>query len=82
MAEFLILYLVMRRGPAYIAGGLMAWQLVQAYALLATRDHYLLDMLVAVPFALVCERCATAVVARLPARASAAPAEAPLSPAA
>ena len=81
VAEFLILFLIVRRAPVYVTGGLIVWQLAQAYALLATRDHYLVDMLVAVPFAILCERLGTAVVRRLAAKANAASDE-PLAPAA
>jgi hypothetical protein len=73
VAEFLILSLAVRAfwsRPAMV--GLVVFQILEALALVITRGHYTVDLVIAVPFALLADRLAVASLARLgrpPARA-------------
>ncbi|HYO96714.1 MAG TPA: phosphatase PAP2-related protein [Polyangiaceae bacterium] len=60
VGEFLLLTWAMRGAPRPIIGVLVVFQVVQAYALIATRGHYTIDLLVAVPFAFMADRIAVA----------------------
>jgi hypothetical protein len=73
VGEFLILYLSVRRfwpRPALL--GLIAFQVLMALALVITRGHYTIDIVVAIPFAFMADRLAAAMLEGLSAvRASA-----------
>jgi hypothetical protein len=60
VGEFLLLSWAMRGAPRPILGVLVVFQVLQAYALIATRGHYTIDLLVAVPFAFMADRIAVA----------------------
>lgn len=60
VGEFLLLSWAMRGAPRPILSLLVAFQVLQAYALIATRGHYTIDLLVAVPFAFMADRMALA----------------------
>jgi hypothetical protein len=49
---------------------LVVFQILQAYGLLATRGHYTVDMVIAVPFAFFADRLASWVLERAPRRIS------------
>jgi hypothetical protein len=69
VGEFLILSLAVRPfwpGRARLALGL--FQVLQAVALIATRGHYTVDIVIAVPFAFCADRLAVAALARWTAR--------------
>jgi hypothetical protein len=71
VGEFLILSLAVRPfwpGRARLALGL--FQGLQAVALIATRGHYTVDIVIAVPFAFFADRLAVAALARWTARRS------------
>jgi hypothetical protein len=51
VGEFLLLYWATRSWPAKVRVLLVLFQLLQAYALLATRGHYAIDLLIAIPCA-------------------------------
>lgn len=51
MGEFLILTWVTRSWPRPARVTLVIFQILQAYALLATRGHYTIDIVLAVPCA-------------------------------
>jgi hypothetical protein len=70
VGEFILLMLATRSWPRPVRAALWTWQIVQAYGLIATRGHYTADIVVAIPFALLADRVAMAVLGRLsPARA-------------
>jgi hypothetical protein len=52
VGEFLLLYWTAQHWPPNVRRGLVVFQLVQIYGLLATRGHYTIDILLAVPCAL------------------------------
>jgi hypothetical protein len=58
VGEFLLLFWATRSWPRPIRVFLVVFQLVQAYALIATRGHYTVDVLLAVPCALLADRTA------------------------
>lgn len=51
VGEFVLLSLATRHWPKPARVTLIAFQLLQGYALIATRGHYTVDVLVAIPFA-------------------------------
>jgi hypothetical protein len=66
VCEFLILYLAVRTTwPRFALWGLAAFQVLEALALVITRGHYTIDIVIAVPFAFLADRTATAVLGRL-----------------
>lgn len=65
VAEFLLLYWVARHWPPLARAGLVVFQVAQVYALLATRGHYTIDIVVAVACALLEFRLALWVLLRL-----------------
>jgi hypothetical protein len=59
VAEFLILSFAVRASwPRPARCGLAAFQLLQAIALISTRGHYTVDLIIAVPFAVLADRLA------------------------
>jgi hypothetical protein len=59
VAEFLILYLAIRSSwPRSARWGLVGFQVLQAIALISTRGHYTVDLVIAVPFAFLADRVA------------------------
>jgi PAP2 superfamily C-terminal len=59
VAELLMLYWAAARyWPVSVRALLVVFQVLQAYGLLATRGHYTVDMVVAVPFAFLADRIA------------------------
>jgi hypothetical protein len=57
VAEFLILFFAVRTTwPRTALAGLVVFQVLQAVALIATRGHYTVDLVIAVPFALLADR--------------------------
>jgi len=71
VCEFLILYLVVRKTwPRGALWALIVFQVLEALALVITRGHYTIDIVIAVPFAFLADGMSTHVLARLsPARA-------------
>jgi hypothetical protein len=65
VGEFLLLFWATRSWPRPLRAFLIVFQLVQAYALIATRGHYTVDVLLAVPCALLADRTAVKVLAVL-----------------
>lgn len=64
--EFVILSLIVRgQWPKSLQVLLLAFQVVQAYGLMATRGHYSIDILVAIPAAFLALAIGTAVTRRL-----------------
>ncbi|HXU80391.1 MAG TPA: phosphatase PAP2-related protein [Polyangia bacterium] len=66
VGEFLILYLAVRTSwprPALVA--LVAFQILEAMALVITRGHYTIDIVVAVPFAFLADQVAVAILERI-----------------
>ena len=53
VGEFLLLYWCTRQWPKGVRSGLLVFQIVQIYGLLATRGHYTIDVVLAVPCALL-----------------------------
>jgi len=51
VGEFLLLTWATRHWPRPLRAGLIVFQILQAYALLATRGHYTIDMVLAIPCA-------------------------------
>jgi hypothetical protein len=77
VGEFVILSLLARGLlPKSVQALLLAFQLVQAYGLIATRGHYTIDILVAIPCAVLALALATLVTRRV-GRAAAARDQAP-----
>jgi hypothetical protein len=65
VGEFLILsFAVWPFWPLGARVGLVAFQLLQAIALIATRGHYTVDIVIAVPFAFFADRVTVAALAR------------------
>ena len=65
VCEFLILYLAVRAfwpRPALLA--LIGFQILEALALVITRGHYTVDIVIAIPFAFFADRLAVAALAR------------------
>lgn len=58
VGEFLLMFWASRSFPWAARLGLVLFQLLQAYALVATRGHYTIDLVIAVPFAFVADRIA------------------------
>ncbi len=67
-AFFLLLLFVMRDWPRAARFALAAFTLLMVYALLATREHYTVDLLLAVPVAVFADRVALWTLARTPTR--------------
>jgi hypothetical protein len=66
VCEFLILYLAVRTTwPRWALWALIVFQVLEALALVITRGHYTIDIVIAVPFAFLADRLATVVLARL-----------------
>jgi hypothetical protein len=65
VGEFLLLYWATRSWPASVRVALVVFQVLQAYALLATRGHYTIDLLLAVPCAYFADGVATYCLVRL-----------------
>jgi hypothetical protein len=66
VGEFLILYLVVRTTwPRGALWALAAFQVLEALALVITRGHYTIDIVIAVPFAFLADRLASALLGRL-----------------
>jgi hypothetical protein len=66
VAEFLILSLAVRAfWPRTAMAALVVFQILEALALIITRGHYTVDLVIAVPFALLADRMAVAALARL-----------------
>jgi hypothetical protein len=57
--------------PTGVRPALIVFQVLQVYALLATRGHYTVDMVIAVPFAFVADRLACWLLDRVAIKASA-----------
>jgi PAP2 superfamily protein len=65
VAEFLILYLAVRAfWPRSALLALIVFQVLEALALIITRGHYTIDIVIAIPFALLADRMAVALLAR------------------
>lgn len=65
VGEFLILsFAVWPSWPLGARVGLVVFQLLQATALIATRGHYTIDIVIAVPFAFFADRVTVAVLGR------------------
>jgi hypothetical protein len=56
--EFLLMTFATWGWPRWWRRTLIGFQIVQAIALLGSRDHYLVDIVLAVPFAVLCDRLA------------------------
>lgn len=66
VAEFLVLSLAVRgTWPRSAQIALAVFQILQAFALVATRGHYAIDIVVAVPFAIVSAQLADVILRRL-----------------
>ncbi len=65
VGEFVIITLIARPWPRTLRGALIVFQLVQAYALVATRGHYTVDVLLAVPCAYFANAAAVALLSLL-----------------
>lgn len=65
VGEFLLLSWVTRHWPAPARWALVVFQILQAYGLLATRGHYTVDLLLAVPCAFFADAVARRALARL-----------------
>jgi hypothetical protein len=66
VCEFLILYLAVRTTwPRGALWTLVVFQVLEALALVITRGHYTIDIVIAVPFAFLADRVATMTLARL-----------------
>jgi hypothetical protein len=69
VGEFLLLMRVTRSWPPAVRAFLWGYQILQVYGLLATRTHYTVDMIVAIPCAFFADRMAVAMLtamARVP----------------
>lgn len=55
VAEFLLMFWVTRGWPSWWRISLLVFQGAQAYALIATRGHYTIDVVVAIPFAMLAD---------------------------
>jgi hypothetical protein len=65
VSEFLILsFAIWPSWPPGARLGLVVFQLLQATALIATRGHYTIDIIIAVPFAFFADRVTVAALAR------------------
>jgi hypothetical protein len=63
VCEFLVLYLAVRRSwPRGALAALIAFQILEALALVITRGHYTVDVVVAIPFAFLADRLALGVL--------------------
>ena len=65
IGEFLLLFWATRNFPKPVRWFLVVFQFVQAYALIATRGHYFVDLLVAVPCAYFADGVAVSALAWL-----------------
>jgi hypothetical protein len=65
MAECILALRATRSWPRALRAAMWVFLVAQAYALLATRGHYTVDLLVAVPMAYLADRVALGLVARL-----------------
>jgi hypothetical protein len=66
VCEFLILYLAVRSTwPRGALWALIVFQVLEALALVITRGHYTIDIVIAVPFAFLADRIAAVSLARL-----------------
>jgi hypothetical protein len=65
VGEFLLFSLATRDWPVAIRRPFIFFQFVQAYALIASRGHYTIDLIVAVPCAFLADRGAVELLARL-----------------
>jgi len=65
VGEFLLLFWAIRSWPPGARAALVVFQIVQVYALLATRGHYTIDVVLAVPCAYFADGVAVAAIARL-----------------
>lgn len=66
VGEFLILYLAVRGSwPRPALAALIAFQILEALALVITRGHYTIDIVAAVPFAFLADRMALAALERV-----------------
>ncbi len=68
VGEFLILYWASSHWPRWARRTLLVFQIVQAFGLLATRAHYTIDLLLAVPCAFFVDGLAAAAVRALSGR--------------
>jgi hypothetical protein len=68
VGEFLLLFWATRDWPRPVRSGLVVFQLAQAYALIATRGHYTIDMFLAVPCAYFADSVAVKILGALAAR--------------
>jgi hypothetical protein len=67
VCEFLVLYLAVRSSwPRLALHALIAFQVLEALALIITRGHYTVDIVIAIPFAFLADRLAVAILARGP----------------
>lgn len=65
VGEFLILYFAVRAfWPRWGLIGLIVFQVLEAIALVATRGHYTVDIVIAIPFAFFTDRLIVATLAR------------------
>jgi hypothetical protein len=66
VGEFLILYLAVRKTwPRGALWALAVFQVLEALALVITRGHYTIDIVIAVPFAFLADRLAMSALGRL-----------------
>ena len=66
VCEFLVLYFAVRAfWPRGALWGLIVFQILEAIALVATRGHYTVDIVIAVPFAFLADRLAVTLLSRL-----------------
>jgi len=66
VGEFLLVQRAGHGWPRAARIGMLVFQVVQAIALIGTRGHYTIDIVVAIPFAIVADLSALALLARLP----------------
>jgi hypothetical protein len=65
VGEFLLLFWATRTWPKSVRWGLVVFQVFQAYGLIATRGHYTIDILLAVPCAFFADSIAVELLDRL-----------------
>jgi hypothetical protein len=65
IGEFLLIYWIARNWPRPLRAGIIAFVLLQSYALIATRGHYTIDIVLALPCALFEYRVALRMMLRL-----------------
>jgi hypothetical protein len=68
VGEFLLIYWAARSWPPLARTLLVIFQVLQAYALIATRGHYTLDIVLAVPSALLADAAARRLLSRFVAK--------------